>query len=70
MAFVKLTAGAVSRARTRARIDEWWNPWVEAWFPDGKSDPSVALLKVEVENIKALITKTAPDVGENRTVEL
>ena len=71
----------------QARIDEWWNPWVEAWFPDGKDDPSVALLKVEassaeywhvdkpgivraVENIKALITKTMPDVGDNKTVEL
>lgn len=73
--------------RDRARIDEFWNPWVEAWFPAGKDDPSVALLKVEatsaeywhidkpgvvraIEIVKALATKTMPDVGESRTVEL
>lgn len=80
-------SGTATIERDRARIDEWWNPWVEAWFPDGKDDPSVALLKVEatsaeywhvdkpgivrvVESVKALITKTAPEVGDNKTVEL
>ena len=80
-------AGTATISRDQARIDEWWNPWVEAWFPDGKDDPSVALLRVDatsaeywhvdkpgvvraVESIRALITKTTPDVGDNRTVEL
>lgn len=43
-------AGVASVDRDQARIDEWWNPWVEAWFPDGKDDPSVALLKVEASS--------------------
>ena len=80
-------SGTATVERDRARIDEWWNPWVEAWFPDGKDDPSVALLKVEatsaeywhvdkpgivraIEIVKAIATRTVPDVGDNRTVEL
>ena len=80
-------SGTATVEHDQARIDEFWNPWVEAWFPDGKDDPHVALLKVDatsaeywhvdkpgivrgIESIKALITKTPPDVGDNRTVEL
>ncbi len=36
----------------RAKIEELWSKDVEAWFPKGKNDPNLALLKVE------------PDVGE------
>jgi general stress protein 26 len=32
-----------------AKARELWNPWVEAWMPQGPQDPSVALLKVSVE---------------------
>jgi len=80
-------AGTATISRDQERIDQWWNPWAESWFPNGKDDPSVALLKVEAtsaeywhvdkpaivrafEVAKALATKTAPDVGDNRTVEL
>lgn len=39
-------AGTASVDRDQARIDEFWNPWVEAWFDGGRQDPSVALLRV------------------------
>jgi general stress protein 26 len=41
-------AGSASVDRDPARIDEFWNPFVEAWFENGREDPSVALLKIEV----------------------
>lgn len=80
-------AGTATVDRDPARIDEFWNPWAEAWFEGGREDPSVALLRVEatsaeywhvdkpavlrgLEVIKALVTRTAPDVGESRTVDL
>lgn len=40
-------AGTATVERDRARIDEFWNPWAEAWFTEGKDDPSVALLRVD-----------------------
>ena len=80
-------AGTATVSRDQAKIDEFWNPWAEAWFDGGRDDPTVALLKVEatsaeywhvdkpavaraVEIVKALATRTAPDVGESRTVTL
>ena len=35
--------------RDPARIDELWNPWAEAYFENGRQDPAVALLRVDVE---------------------
>ena len=80
-------AGTASIDRDPTRIDRLWSPMVEAWFENGKDDPSVALLRVDArsaeywsidkpgvvrafEIAKALVTKTPPDLGENRTVAL
>jgi general stress protein 26 len=41
------------RARTsddRAKIDELWNPMHKIWFPEGKDDPTLTLLAVEVDH--------------------
>lgn len=43
-------AGTATIDRDQARIDEFWNPWAEAWFEGGRNDPSVALLAVEVDS--------------------
>lgn len=80
-------SGRASVDRDPALIDKFWNPWAEAWFEGGREDPSVALLRVDVDSVeywdtdkpaiargfeivKGLLTKTPPDVGDNKTVEL
>jgi general stress protein 26 len=30
-------------------IDEHWNQFVATWFPDGKDDPDLALLRVDID---------------------
>ena len=80
-------SGTATIERDQAKIDELWNPFAEAWFEQGREDPTVALLRVDVataeywdidkpavarafEIVKGLVTKTAPDVGDNKTVSL
>jgi general stress protein 26 len=43
-------AGHASLLDNREKIDELWNPTVEAWFPDGKDSPTVGLLFVESDS--------------------
>ncbi|MGA1836028.1 pyridoxamine 5'-phosphate oxidase family protein [Herbiconiux sp. 11R-BC] len=43
-------SGTASVVHDRATIDELWSAGVEAWFPEGKDDPSVALLRVDAES--------------------
>jgi general stress protein 26 len=31
----------------RAKIEELWNPILKAWFPEGKDDPNLCIIRVE-----------------------
>ncbi|MER2536723.1 MAG: pyridoxamine 5'-phosphate oxidase family protein [Rhizobiaceae bacterium] len=50
-AYVAVT-GRGTAVDDRAKIDELWSKAVEAWFPKGKDDPNLTLLRVD------------PDLGE------
>jgi len=40
--------GRATVGRDQKKIDEMWNPMYKAWFPDGKEDPEIAVLRVDV----------------------
>ncbi len=42
-------AGRGSISNDRAVIEQLWNPSFKAWFPGGKEDPSIRVLRVTVE---------------------
>lgn len=41
--------GTCSVIVNRKKIDELWNPILKAWFPGGKDDPKLCLVKVTTE---------------------
>lgn len=45
-------SGSGSIDRDRARIDRLWNAFADAYFEGGKDDPSVALLRVDVDTVE------------------
>ncbi|SMH47357.1 General stress protein 26 [Rathayibacter oskolensis] len=45
-------AGSASVVHDTAKIDELWTPSVSAWFPEGKEDPTIALLRVQAETVE------------------
>lgn len=46
--YVSLT-GTATIVREQAQIDALWNEALRAWFPKGKQDPNIALIRVSVE---------------------
>ena len=42
-------SGTAQLVRDQQKIDEFWNPFYKAWFPEGKDDPNIALLRVNVD---------------------
>ena len=40
-------AGTASVVRDDAKVDELWTPSASAWFPEGREDPTIALVRVE-----------------------
>lgn len=61
--FVSLS-GHVSFTDDRELIDKFWNPFVAAWFPDGKEDPDITLLRTEITHAESW------DAESNRMVQL
>jgi len=39
-------AGTAEIVRDRGKIDEKWSEGLRTWFPDGKDDPTIALIRV------------------------
>jgi general stress protein 26 len=48
MRFVSVS-GRAALVTDRARIESLWSGRLKAWFPEGKSDPELALIRVRIE---------------------
>ena len=46
-----------------AMIERLWNPYVEAWFEGGKSDPNLQLLRFEPEHAQIWLTENSLFAG-------
>jgi general stress protein 26 len=42
-------SGQAQLVRDRNKIEELWKPEFKMWFPEGKDDPEIALLKIHLE---------------------
>ncbi|MBC3541672.1 pyridoxamine 5'-phosphate oxidase family protein [Rufibacter sediminis] len=42
-------SGHAQVLRDQQKIDELWNPAMKAWFPEGKDDPNIGLIKVTID---------------------
>lgn len=47
--YVSLT-GDAKISKDKALIEKFWNPFVAAWFPEGKDSPNVALIEIHVRS--------------------
>ena len=41
--------GTAEVVKDRAKMEELWSPILKAWFPKGLDDPTVCLLKINIE---------------------
>jgi len=48
--FFACLAGNAAVDNDRAMIDKLWSKPVEAWFPGGKDDPNLALLRFDIDD--------------------
>ena len=42
-------SGRCNAYRDQAKINELWREDLKAWFPEGKEDPNIMILKVEID---------------------
>ena len=86
MEFQASIHGALSPAHDRAKIDLYWSSNVSAWYPDGKDDPDLTLMRLDpidarvwvshgglgyqLQIAKANATHSLPDVGGKTDVAM
>jgi general stress protein 26 len=61
MIFVSLS-GKAAVSKEAALIDELWQEPYRAWFPEGKDDPNIAVLRVSVDHAEYWDSPTSPVV--------
>ncbi len=49
--------GALSRSHDKARIDKFWNAHVAAWYPEGKEDMHLTLLRLDTREAAVWLTE-------------
>jgi general stress protein 26 len=59
--FVSLS-GKASISKDAAIIDELWQDTYRAWFPEGKNDPNIAVLRVSIDHAEYWDTPAGPAV--------
>jgi general stress protein 26 len=52
-------SGLASVVRDPAKVQEMWNKRLRAWFPGGKKDPELALIRVRIDRAEVWNPKTA-----------
>ena len=52
-------SGTASLVRDTERLEQLWSGRLKNWFPDGKKDPDLALLRVRVDRAEYWDAKTA-----------
>jgi general stress protein 26 len=50
--------GRVSLRRDAERTERFWSPVVAAWFPGGKKDPHLALLRFDARDAEVWLSET------------
>jgi general stress protein 26 len=52
--------GRLSRQHDAAVIERHWNPIVGAWYPEGKDDPHLTLLRFDGADGRVWVSKKGP----------
>ena len=53
-------SGTVTEQHDGARIDKYWSPVVAAWFPEGKDDPELTLLRFDADDAEVWRSNKGP----------
>ncbi len=52
--------GDLSIDQNRERIDKYWNPVLAAWYPEGKDDPHLTLIRFDGDDGRVWVSKKGP----------
>lgn len=58
--FYACVGGELRVDHDRARMDRYWNAHLAAWYPEGKDDPRLTLLRFDARDAEVWISEAGP----------
>lgn len=58
--FQACVSGELTLQHDIARIEKYWNPVVAAWYPEGKGDPRLTMLCLDVRDAQVWLNEAGP----------
>eukprot|EP01030_Chromulinospumella_sphaerica_P019199 gene19199-19084_t len=58
--FQACVGGEMTVEMDRDKIARWWSPMVAVWYPEGKDDPDLRLLRVKCHDARVWISEAGP----------
>ncbi|HYG26880.1 MAG TPA: pyridoxamine 5'-phosphate oxidase family protein, partial [Caulobacteraceae bacterium] len=52
--------GEITQRVDRAKLEEFWNPHVAAWYPDGKDDARLTMLCLQCHDARVWLSEVGP----------
>jgi general stress protein 26 len=59
-AFQACVSGRLVQEFDTGRMQEYWNPVVAAWYPEGQNDPRLTMLRFDVSDAQVWLSETNP----------
>jgi general stress protein 26 len=58
--FQACIGGRLELQPDRERINRYWNPVVAAWYPGGRDDPKITLLRLDARDAQVWLSESGP----------
>jgi general stress protein 26 len=60
MEFQACIHGMLTPDTDLAKRDAYWSPFVSAWYPDGKDDPDLIMMRLDPNDARVWVSKKGP----------
>ena len=60
MEFQACIHGEIIEDTDRAKLEEYWSPFVSAWYPEGKDDPSLTMMRLDPKDARVWVSTRGP----------
>ena len=60
MEFQASIQGSLVQEMDRTKMDKFWSPFVAAWYPDGKDDPKLTMMRLDAHDARVWVSKGGP----------
>lgn len=60
MEFQACLHGKLSLSHDQVKIDQYWSPFVAAWFPEGKDDPGLTMIRMDLTDARVWASRRGP----------